>query len=435
MNDLLYRFGVAVGIGFLIGLQREFASGRDHGQLKFAGVRTFTLLGLAGAAAAYTGDLTGSLWVLVGAMFLVGSLLVTSYWVAARSGDVGMTTEMAAVIVFLAGIISYYRQVEIAVAIGVVLLLVLSLKVELHRFAQRLTREDLIAIVKFGVITAIILPVLPNRGIGPPPFDMLNPYRVWLMVVLISGLSFLGYGLAKIVGPRRGIGLTGLLGGMASSTAVTLAFTQRSKSPGAGPLVRAFGAAVVVAWAVMFIRVLAEVAITNGALLRYLWLPMITNGALLRYLWLPMTTAAVVAFGYGLFTYRRLDDEGWEEVPMAANPFELGPAIRFGLLYAIILVVARLAQEYLGQGGILASSVVAGLADVDAITLTMAELSQPGGAVPLSTAGHAVTLAALANTSVKAVIVVIGGTAALRKTVLPGFGLILLAGLAANLLR
>ena len=139
-----------------------------------------------------------------------------------------------------------------------------------------------------------------------------------------------------------------------------------------------------------------------------------------------------MAFGYGLFTYRRLDDEGWEKVPMAANPFELGPAIRFGLLYAIILVVARLAQEYLGQGGIYAYSVVAGLADVDAITLTMAELSQPGGAVPLSTAGHAVTLAALANTFVKAVIVVVGGTAALRKTVLPGFGLILLAGLAAS---
>jgi uncharacterized membrane protein (DUF4010 family) len=418
MNDLLYRFGVAVGIGFLIGLQREFASGRDHGQLKFAGVRTFTLLGLAGASAAYAGELTGSLWVLVGTMFLVGALLVTSYWVAARSGDVGMTTEMAAIIVFLAGIVSYYRQVEVAVAIGVVLLLVLSLKVELHRFAQRLTREDLIAIVKFGVITAIILPVLPNRGIGPPPFDMLNPHRVWLMVILISGLSFLGYGLAKIVGPRRGIGLTGLLGGMASSTAVTLTFTQRSNSPGAAPFARAFGAAVVVAWAVMFIRVLVEVAITNGALLRHLWLP--------------MTTAAVVAFGYGLFTYRRLDDEDWEATPVATNPFELGPAIRFGLLYAVILVVARLAQEYLGQGGIYASSVVAGLADVDAITLTMAELSQPGGGVPLSTAGHAVTLAALANTFVKAVIVVVGGTAALRKTVLPGFGLILLAGLVAS---
>jgi len=377
MNDLLYRFGVAVGIGFLIGLQREFATGRGDGQLKFAGVRTFTLLGLAGAAAAYAGDLTGSLWVLVAAMFLVGALLVTSYSVAARSGDVGMTTEMAAVIVFLAG-----------------------------------------AIVKFGVITAIILPVLPNRGIGPPPFDMLNPHRVWLMVVLISGLSFLGYGLAKVVGPRRGIGLTGLLGGMASSTAVTLTFTQRSNSPGAAPFARAFGAAVVVAWAVMFIRVLVEVAIINEALLRYLWLP--------------MTAAAVVAFGYGLFTYRRLDDEDWEATPVATNPFELGPAIRFGLLYAVILVVARLAQEYLGQGGIYASSVVAGLADVDAITLTMAELSQPGGGVPLSTAGHAVTLAALANTFVKAVIVVVGGTAALRKTVLPGFGLILLAGLAAS---
>lgn len=417
MNDLLYRFGVAVGIGFLIGLQREFASGGKDATPQFAGVRTFTLLGLAGATAAYAADLMGSAWGLVGALALVGALLVTSYWVTARSGDVGMTTEVAAVIVFLAGVLSYHRQVEVAVAIGVVLLLVLSLKVELHRFARRLTREDLIAVIKFGVITAIILPVLPNRGLGPPPFDVLNPHRVWLMVVLISGLNFLGYGLAKVVGPRQGIGLIGLLGGMASSTAVTLTFTQRSTSSGAAPLARAFGAAVVVAWAVMFVRVLAEVAITYRPLLRYLWLPIVA--------------AAAAAFLYSIVVYRRVDDETEDTAPVVGNPFELGPAIKFGLLYAAILLVARLAQQYLGAGGIFASSVVAGLADVDAITLTMAELGRTGE-VELATAGRAVTLAALANTFVKALIVVIGGTAALKRSVLPGFGLIVLAGLVAG---
>jgi len=416
MGDLLYRFGVAVGIGFLIGLQREFASGQQDAKPQFAGIRTFTLVGLAGCAAAFTGDLTGSIWGLIGPLVLVGALLVVGYRVTAQSGDVGMTTEMAAVIVFLTGVLSYYRRVEIAVALGVTLMVVLSLKVELHRFARRLSREDLIAVVKFGVITAIILPVLPNRGLGPPPFDVLNPYRIWLMVVLISGLGFLGYALSKVVGPRHGIGLTGVLGGMASSTAATLTFTQRSNNSGAAPYMRAFGAAVVVAWAVMFVRVLIEVGITNRSLLRYLWLPIALAGA--------------TAFVYSFILYVRVDDQAEEASPVAANPFELVPAIKFGLFYAVILLVARLAQQYLGEGGILASSVVAGLADVDAITLTMAELSR-SGEVDMVTAGRAVTLAALANTFVKAAIVTLGGAAALKRAVLPGFGVIVLAGLVA----
>jgi len=417
MTDLLYRIGVALGIGFLIGLQREFASGRDaaDGQLtpQFAGVRTFTLLGLAGATAAYVGDLLGSAWGFMGVLILVGGLLVASYWTTAREGQVGMTTEVAAVLVFLTGALSYYDRVPVAVAIGVVVMLVLSLKVELHHLAKRLTHEDLIAVVKFGVITAIILPVLPDRGLGPAPFDVLNPRHVWVMVILISGLSFLGYALSKLVGPRHSLGLTGLLGGMASSTAVTLTMAQRSADARTEPLSRALGAAVIAAWAVMFVRVLIEVAIVNRPLLAHVAVP--------------LTMAAAAAAGYGFLAYRQAAGQVGGPPPDSGNPLALGSAIKFGLLYALILLVARIAQQALGDSGVMVSAALAGMADVDAITLTMAQLSQ-AGQIEAGTAGSAVTLATLTNTIVKTGIVVIAGGPGLRKAVLPGFLIIVLAG-------
>ncbi len=150
-------------------------------------------------------------------------------------------------------------------ALGVAIMALLALRVEFHRLAGRITREDVFATLKFGIITAVILPVVPNRSLGAPPFDVLNPYKIWLMVVLISGISFIGYLLIKIVGTKRGIGITGFLGGLVSSTAVTLSFSQRSQK--SGPLARAFAVAVTVAWTTMFARVIVEVAVVNRGLL------------------------------------------------------------------------------------------------------------------------------------------------------------------------
>ncbi|MAU01353.1 MAG: hypothetical protein CL608_29785 [Anaerolineaceae bacterium] len=412
VHTLFYRFGVALFIGILVGLQREAVADdvADRRREMFAGVRTFSLLSLAGCTAAFVADQLGLPWAFIGIILPLGALITAAYVITGARGNVGMTTEVAAMIVLLAGALCFWDQIALAVALGVVTTALLSFKLELHGFAERLTREDIVATLKFAIITAIILPVLPNQSFGPPPFDVLNPYKIWWMVVLISGISFLGYILIKLVGSRQGIGLTGLLGGLASSTAVTLSFSQRSQKE--SELAKPFALAILIAWTIMFGRVLVEVAVTN--------LP------LLGVVWLPVSAAGLAGLAYGAYLYfaPRSSEAGGVTV---SNPFELGPAITFGLLYGLILLVARAAQFYFGETGVYLSSILSGLADVDAITLSMAELSSSGN-LELSTAARAIVLATMSNTVVKGGIVLSSGSTALRRALLPGFLLILATG-------
>lgn len=414
--DLFSRFGVALVIGILIGLQREHAHGEPDEEL-FAGVRTFALMGLLGCTAAFAADILGSPWVFIAITAVLGSLLAIAYFVSAWRGEIGLTTEAAVVVTILAGALCYWNQLALAAALAVATMVLLSLKLEMHRFAQRLTREDIYATLKFAVITAIILPVLPNQTYGPPPLNVLNPYKIWLLVVLISGISFLGYVLIKLIGPSQGIGLTGLLGGLTSSTAVTLSFTQRSqKSQG---LARPFALAIMVAWTVMFVRVVVEVTAVNVGLARVLWPP--------------MAAAGLAGTAYCLYLYRKHRVEEKEEIEFS-NPFELAPAVKFALIFAVILLMSKAAQTYLGNAGLYLSSIVSGLADVDAIALSMAELSgQPDGLAP-QIAARATVLATFANTCVKGAIVVAGGAPGLRNALLPGFLLMLVSGVGVAFL-
>lgn len=415
---IFYRFGVALFIGILVGLQREYAHDPDDesGQKSFAGVRTFALLGLVGCAAAFAAEILQAPYVFIGVLLPIGALIVIAYFVLANRGSVGITTEVAAVVTLLAGALCFWDQLAIAVAMGVTTTVLLSLKIELHGFVDRLTREDMVAALKFAIITAIILPILPDVNYGPPPLDVINPYKIWLMVVLISGISFLGYVLFKLVGSRRGTGLTGLLGGLVSSTATTLSFSQRSHK--SGQLAKPFALAIIIAWTIMFARVLVEVGATHFPLLDELWLPLVA--------------AAAAGLIYGLYLYLapRADDE--EDVQIS-NPFELRPAITFGILYGIILLVARAGQVYLGETGVYLSSIASGLADVDAITLSMTELSRSGN-LALPTAAQAIVLAVVANTVVKGGIVLAAGSKPLRKAVLPGFLLVLAVALLSAFL-
>jgi uncharacterized membrane protein (DUF4010 family) len=293
----------------------------------------------------------------------------------------------------------------------------LSLKVQTHALARTLDQEDVFATLKFAVITVVVLPLLPQQGYGPAPFDVLVPYNVWLMVVLISGISFLGYVLIKVVGPRRGVGLTGVLGGLASSTAVTLSVAERSRDTQG--LDRPFALAVMLAWAIMFVRVIVEVAVINPPLLVTVWAPIL--GVLL-------VSLAYCGYLYGV----RTSDEQ-EEPQTVQNPFRLGPAITFGVLYAVILVLSNWAQSYFGDAGVYLSSVVAGLADVDAITLSMARLHESGD-LGATTATRAIVIAAAANTVLKGGIVALTGTRGLRQAVVPGLLLIVAASAGVVLL-
>ncbi len=371
---------------------------------------------LQGAIAAMLADELNSALPFLGIILFLGFFTTMAYFTDARKGKVGLTTEVAIVIAVAIGALCYWDYLILAIALGIVTTVLLSIKLETDKFARALTREDVLAALQLAVISAIILPILPNENFLPPPFDVLNPFKIWLMVVFISGISFLGYVAIKIAGPEQGIGITGLLGGMVSSTAVTLSFSERSKRE--PELSKPFVLAITVAWTVMFARVLIEVGVVNSALLSRVWLPITVAGLV-----------GLANCGYLIFA-KRTNEKGDVQF---SNPFDLMSAIKFGLLYGVVLLVSRTAQMYLGDTGLYLSSVISGLADVDAITLSMAELSKTG-VLQMDKAALAIVLATMSNTTVKGGIALITGSLALRKSLLPGIIMILVAGIGVSLL-
>lgn len=403
---LFYRFGSALLLGMLVGLQREYASkrGNDDRRELFAGTRTYALFALLGCTAALISALAASPWILPTVLLVVGVIIAIAYRRSVDGGHPGMTSEMAAFITLFAGALCFWGELRFAAALAVTTTVLLALKLHTRSLASRLTAEDVRATLTFAVLTLVILPVLPRHGFGPPPFDVLVPYKVWLMVVFISGISFCGYVMIQVVGPRRGVGLTGVLGGLASSTAVTLSFSERSR--GAESLAKPFALAILLAWTVMFLRVLVEVAIINRPLLAQLALPL---GA-----------AAAVSLVYCTYLYFSQRDDTSPDTEVFENPFELAPALGFGAIYMVVLLVANAARLYFGEAGLYASSIAAGLADVDAITLSMAQLSRMPGDLDPQSAARAIVLAAAANTLVKAAIVLATGAPALKRVIWPG---------------
>ncbi|MFN2286485.1 MAG: MgtC/SapB family protein [Anaerolineae bacterium] len=411
MADYFYRFVVALGIGFLIGVQRESAYDEPEGKL-FAGVRTFSLISLAGYVAALAADHLASALPFVGMLLVFGVLLALSYNKDVVAGKPGMTTEMATVITFAIGAVCYWNEILLAAALGVAVTALLSLKPLSRMLSHTITREDIYAVLKFAVISIVVLPVLPNQNFGPPPFDVFNPHKIWLMVVFISGISFLGYVLIKVVGAQRGIGLTGLLGGIASSTAVTLSFSQRSrKSP---ELARPFSLAIIVAWTVMFVRVLVVVFTLNPDLAYHLLLP--------------MSASLVVGLIYCGYLYLRQRTYETHDLTFS-NPFELGPAVKFGAIYTVTLLISTAARVYFGNTGIYVSSFASGLADVDAITLSMVDQVSAPTSLDLTVATRAVTIAALSNTLFKGAFALVSGSPALRRALWPGMALMVVTGI------
>jgi uncharacterized membrane protein (DUF4010 family) len=414
-THLFIRFGSAMGIGFLIGLQREYAF-RDSKRELVAGERTFALMGLVGALAAFSAEVLNYPAAFVGIIMLVGLVVAVSYFTGAQRGFMGLTTEITILIVVILGALCYWGHLTLAVALGIATAVLLSLKLETDRLVQALTREDIVSALKLAVISAIILPILPNQPLGPPPFDVFNPFKIWLFVVFISAINFVGYVLIKIIGPEQGISLTGLLGGMVSSTSTTLILSERSRRDTG--LARSLSLAIIISWAVMFARLIIYVGILSPPLLAEIWLPLAVAGSL-----------GLGYAGYTWFRSRSQDPSTQEKEGMEfSNPLNLWTAIQFGVIYAVILVVARSAQIYFGDTGILVSSFIAGFANVDAITLSLTELTK-NNEVSLNIAGLSVVLAAMSNTAVKGAIVLISGHPTLRKTILPGFLIILASGI------
>jgi uncharacterized membrane protein (DUF4010 family) len=400
---LFLRFGVALLIGILIGMQREFSFSKGEEREHTAGIRTFALISLCGCASAFISDITHSILPLVAMIGVFGVIFAVTQYADTLNERSGITGEVSALIALICGIMCYHSQLAVAAALGVMTTLLLSMKPELHGIVKRMSREDLFATLKFAVITAIILPILPNTTFGPAPFNEINPFKIWLLVILISGISFVGYILIKVIGPSKGMGLTGLLGGLASSTALTLSCTQQSRQ--AQALARNFALAITIAWTVMFGRIIVIVGVLNLPLAERIILPML------------IPVAAGLVYCFWLYQKAGRTDNAAEVT--FANPFELWPAISFAVLVSVILIVSKFAQMKWGDSGVLVSSVLAGIADVDAISVSLAQLSLNQGGLDAGSAATGIVLAAATNTAVKGLIVISMGSAGLRRYILP----------------
>ncbi len=332
----------------------------------------------------------------------------------------GLTTEAGALCVCLLGEVTMLGYPELAVGLGIVATAVLAYKEPMHGLVSKLGRDDIYAGLRLLIASFIVLPLIPNRTVDP--WNALNPYNLWLLVILISALSLAGYIATRWLGPGRGTALTGLTGGLVSSTAVTLSFARGGRDsvePDAGDT---FATGIMVAWGVMSLRVLVEAAVV--------YLPMVSRLAI------PFVAMSLTGFFAAGFFYRRSArmqkgaEKASRDVPLK-NPFSLTKAATFGLIFAVILLAVKIVEERFSSQGLYLVSILAGLTDVDAITLSLAKFAKSGG--DQTTAVYAITMAALANTCAKCGLVVALSSRSLKRRVFPATLAIALMGVIALL--
>jgi uncharacterized membrane protein (DUF4010 family) len=407
--DLYGRVGLALAIGLMVGIERGWHSRAESEGQRVAGIRTFALIGLLGGV---VGALSGELDdVFISLAFAaVVALIVVAFLGRLRiAADIGMTTQVAAVATFALGLLAARGDMAVAAAAGVIMTALLASKTILHHWIEHMDRLELRAGIQLLVISVVLLPVLPNRGFGPG--EAINPYALWWIVVLLAGLSFLGYVAVRVAGPDRGILLTAMLGGMVSSTAITLHFSRLARKDAA--LAPALATGVIVASAMMFLRVLIIVALLNWRLLPLLaW---------------PMGLMALAAALLVVLFRRRFAAGGTPaESAALANPLELGPALGFAVFLGAVVVAGQLLRDWLGNSGLYALGAAAGLGDVDAITVLMTQMS--GAGLALAVATTVITIAAFVNTAIKAVIVAIIAPAAMTRQVALAVAAVIIAG-------
>lgn len=409
LMELLQGVVIAMALGFLIGLEREYAKRVVDKEEEFAGVRTHTLAALFGFLCAYLAQAYGA-WVLLGGMLGFIALVVATYVMFAKSGSYGITTELSSILSFVIGAVVFQGEVLFAVIAAVIITALLSLKLKLHSFIETLTPGDIRAFIQFVIISAVVLPFLPEEPFGPN--GVWNLREIWIMVILVSGISLAGYLLAKLFGARRGTFLAGIVGGLVSSTAVTLSLSRRSGARSSGH--HEFAAAsILVATAVLYPRIWLET-----------W---VVNKVLALQMAIPIGFIMLVAFGVAYAIQRK-----GGSAPVApvtpTNPLNFGVAIQFGLIYMAVLWLMDLASASYSTQGLYVTSLVFGATDMDAITLSIAKGTQDDGVVNGMTA---VLLATLSNTVMKYLIVVIFGDRSLRKWVGLGFGSVFVATVLA----
>jgi uncharacterized membrane protein (DUF4010 family) len=409
--NIFYKLAAALGIGFIIGMQRENSYSRNNSRHP-AGLCSFSIVSLCGALTCYLGELMGSLAPFVTGLIVVGLLLVASHVAYGLSnhkngGPAGVTTSTALIMIYLLGALCWFNRLLEACILMIVLLGLLAIKRQLHEFAHKLSSEDIIATVKFAVISFMILPFLPNHAYGPPGLEVLNPHTIWLFVVFISGIGFVGYVLIKLVGPGKGIWLTGLLGGLASSTALTLNLAGRSTDN--EQYAADFAVGIVLSWSVMY----ARLYLICVFLVPSLALPLLA----------PLLVPVVPGLAYAAYLKIRESRNHLQKSSDFNNPFKLLPAVKFGFVFTLVMFLANAARVYFGSGALIACSFLGGAAEMDAVAFSLIDMSRKA-TLENNSLILALLFASLANTVTKGGIVYFLGAKAMRRPILPAVALI-----------
>jgi uncharacterized membrane protein (DUF4010 family) len=409
LGEVFGRLGIALGLGLLVGLQREKADSQ------LAGLRTVPLVTLLGTICGLLVPVAGG-WVVLGGLLGVAAATAMGNLARIRAGQVdpGVTTEVALLLMFSVGAYLAHGHRAAAVAVGGLVAVLLHFKAELHGIAGRLGADELRAIMQFALLALVILPVLPDDEYGP--YAVFNPREMWLMAVLVVGLSLAGWMALRFFGEKAGVIAGGLLGGLVSSTATTVSWARRSREGEAAS--RAAAVVIGIASTVVFARVLVEVGAVARPFLRQAAPPVLA------------LMAAMSVACLALWMRTRKDEAGPSS---AGSPADLKTAFTFAALYVVVLLAVAFARERLGSRGLYVVSVVSGLTDVDAITLSVSRLVGAGEVEPRE-GWRLIVVALLSNLVFKGGMAMTLGDARLRRSVGILFASQLLAGAAVLLL-
>ncbi|MGK0386926.1 MAG: uncharacterized membrane protein (DUF4010 family), partial [Patiriisocius sp.] len=396
---------ISMGIGLIIGLEREYDKLKEEKGI--AGIRTFPIVAILGFLFASLTEIFTP-WLLIISLGTFILFLAFNHFLQKKETySQGLTTNLALIATFVLGVmvsVEYYRD---AVAAAVIIVTLLSLKSRFRSVISNITSEELFAFIKFSIVALLILPFLPNKQYGPE--NLLNPFEIGSIIVIVSFLNFIGYFLVKFVGSKRGIILTAILGGLISSTAVAWNYASRSKeSP---ELSKKYSAGIIVASGIMFPRL---------ALLAYIF-----NNEILQYVALPFGLLTMICIIATLILMRRDDNKPGTDIKLG-NPLNILNAIKFGAVYVVILVAVFYSNQFFGESGLYYSSLVAGLADTDAITISMAKFSLNGEKLKL--ASSVIIAATISNMLVKLGITLLKGSKTAGKLVGYAFGSVILIG-------
>jgi len=385
----LPHFLTSLAIGLLIGLERERSPGSR------AGLRTFALVAMFGTLAAMLSE-KATPWLLLGGLFIVGLMMVAAYSrVKDDSADPGTTTIAAILVCYGLGASVWYGNGTLAIMLAIITTVLLYFKAELHGITEKLSRRDLISMLQFGVLTFIVLPILPDKNMGP--YEALNPYQIWLMVVLISGVSLVGYVALQLIGQRHGAVL-GLFGGLVSSTATTLVYARRSMENES--FTNLAVTVILIANLTVLLRLTILAAAASPVILPQL-LPVLGCGFL--------SGAAVMIFGW-----RKLSQQYEVTLPEIKNPAEIRAAAAFGLIYGSVLLFSAWLSDIAGSSGLYAVALVSGLTDTAAITLSSLHFYEHGK-LEAAQAITAISLAFISNVGFKLGLIFFIGTPALAR--------------------